>query len=253
MTSQISYEPNQTAAESAREYDEIKMKILTKQIPQFALKAGGVVEADNWYKTKRGSLVKVTYLEEDGSVTVLSHFTGNGVLVPPEQVYLFTPAEDPGSPCGTMIVDSSDDGKSSNSDVSKYAHNYIKYPHIVPDSIYRVKSTGAAQQHPMMAKINTALQYSKGNEKVAAESVGLSLKEMRKIINKYSGKMIAKGQVRCLIKCQEPDCTNERDIKIQDVFQVKKCLECKNKKRKKNLDKFLKNKDKDTKKKTKKK
>jgi hypothetical protein len=95
-----------------------------------------------------------------------------------------------------------------------YFELYKKYPHIIPDSVYFVKATG-----------------QKGATEVAVKIEGkMRLKKVK------SG---VKGATRCKIRCQTPGCKNTRDIKVQDAFQVKTCMECKNKKKQENLKEFI--------------
>lgn len=161
-----------------------------------------------WYETKRKCLILLKSRKDDGCVDVISHQTGNTITVPPSQIIHFTPSSDPGTPCGTIITGAEDTNNGSMLDKVN-VDLYSKYPHIVQGSIYKVQNISGTDGTPAWER-------------------------------KMKGKKInIKGQVRCKITCQEPDCTNERDIKVQDAFQVKKCEECKNKKRKKNLKKFL--------------
>ena len=101
-------------------------------------------------------------------------------------------------------------------------------------------------------KLTTALAEEKNREQTEARTVSEVFNEgsMTKhdhIYQKYPH-VIAdsiyktntddKKQIRCKITCKT--CGNERDIKIQDAFQVKLCLDCKGKKKKKETAKFLK-------------
>lgn len=171
---------------------------------------GTKAEPGRWYNSKRGSLCLLEELMEDGSAKARSHFTGNLVEVPPNQLLYFTHAEDPGTPCGTMLVQNGENGVNGNSEeIARYSDVYTKYPHVIPGSVYKVQNIGTKESMPQWER-------------------------------KRKGKKVEiKGQVRCKIQCQEPGCSNERDIKVQDAFQVKKCEACRDKKKKKNLKKFL--------------
>lgn len=161
-----------------------------------------------WYKSKRGYSILLWELLEDGSVIAQSHTTGNKVTVPPDQVLYFTLDEDPGTPCGTIMVGGESEGETPE-EIAKHDSVYAKYPHIIPGSVYKVQNVGVKDNTPQWER-------------------------------KRKGKKTQiKGQVRCKIRCQEPGCDNERDIKVQDAFQVKKCEACRDKKKKKNLEKFL--------------
>jgi hypothetical protein len=166
-----------------------------------------------WYYTKRGHLCRVEKIDNRGHVFVTSHYTGSLVELYPEsgQIENFTPAPEPDTLPGTAITmsgSSEDNGK-----CGQYDKLYEKYPHIVHGSIYKVQKTNALVK-----------------EKLVKEDGRHKLKKK---------KNDARGETRCVIKCQTPGCKNTRDIKVQDAFQVKLCEDCKKKKRKKNLKKFL--------------
>lgn len=168
---------------------------------------GSKVMVGAWYKSRAGHPVLIDSLCEDGSVKIISHSTGNILEIPPYQVIHFTLSSDPGTPCGVVIVEND-----VELDVKQNSVNtdlYVKYPHIVAGSIYKMQNMTSSSTIPAWER-------------------------------KRSGKKInIKGQVRCKIICQKPGCSNERDIKVQDAFQVKVCDECRKRKRKKNLNEFL--------------
>lgn len=190
--------------ESLMSYEEAKRKIEAKEVPEFSISDSSIAKVGSWYLSKRGSLARIDELLEDGEVLVTSHVTGNKIKVPPEQLLFFKPADEPDTEPGTLLLENSDSDIVPNT-TNKYSDMYTKYPHVIDGSIYRVKN--------------------------------ISNKEKKFVRGK---KTKIKGQVRCKIECIL--CGNERDIKVQDAFQVKYCLDCKNKKKRKNLDKFLKNK-----------
>jgi len=164
-----------------------------------------------WYTTKRGHLCRVEKIDADGSVWVTSHYTGSLLRIWPNsnQLECFTRAEDPGTQPGTALV--------SNSDINGNGEHdwiYEKYPHVIPDSIYKVKDTSSSKED---------MEFKKVDGKIRAKTV----------------KKTKKAATRCRIRCTNEGCKNERDIKVQDAFQVKVCDECKAKKRRKNLDKLL--------------
>lgn len=84
-----------------------------------------------------------------------------------------------------------------------YTKTYEKYPHIIKGSIYCMKDVGAEIKDLMIRK----------------------------------QKVTIKGSTRCKILCA---CGKERDIKVQDAFQVNQCEDCRGKKRKIKLQKMLK-------------
>lgn len=183
------------------------------------------LEVGEWYKSKRGYVVFVEDINRKPKskdtkeyAHVRVHTTGNILYLSEEQVSWFSKTEDPGTPCGTALLQHTESeltsisGKSST--ISKYDHIYTKYAHVVNGSVYRI-------QNVAQDKTPTWEHKRKGK------------------------KLNIKGQVRCKIECQ--NCGQERDIKVQDAFQVKLCLDCKGKKRKKNLKKFLDKKSKETK------
>jgi len=170
-----------------------------------------IVEGE-WYKSLRGHLFVVSFVKPDGNVVGVGHMSGNTITIPPEQVAKFTKAEDPGTACGTMV--SNESANNAVARVSKNDNLYAKYPHIIPGTIYQVQN--------------------------------VSSEKLPEWERKRQGKKLEiKGQTRCKIKCI--DCGEERDIKIQDAFQVKTCLNCRSAKRKKQLTSFLKNKEKEAK------
>ena len=189
-----------------RSEDLVICDIIRMQNRHWEISDGTKAELDKWYLSKRGSLIIVDELIKDGSIKARSHFTGNLIEIPPNQVLYFTPGEDPGTPCGTMLVQGNGDSGINNNvkEITKHNNVYSRYPHVVPDSIYKVKNITSKKEE----------LFVRGKKKT-----------------------IIKGQVRCKILCEI--CKAERDIKVQDAFQVKLCLECKNNKRKKNLKKFL--------------
>ena len=81
----------------------------------------------------------------------------------------------------------------SPKDIKKETNTYEKYPHIIPGSIYKVKNSSPDK---------------KGSFKL---------------------KTSVRGATRCKIRCKE--CGAARDIKVQDAFQVKFCVDCKKKQR----------------------
>lgn len=187
----------------------ILRELILSQNRHWEISDGTKAEPGRWYKSKRGCIILVDEIRENGDVIAISHVTGNKIAVPPEQVIYFTPTEDPGTPCGTIMVTGEDASGSTSSNGAGYSDLYSKYPHVVPGSIYKVQNVSGTDGIPTWER-------------------------------KRKGKKISiKGQVRCKIICQEPDCKNERDIKVQDAFQVKKCEACRDKKKKKNLKKFL--------------
>lgn len=187
-------------------------ELILSQNRHWEIADGTKAEPGRWYRSKRKCLVLLDELKDDGSVVGISHVTGNKVSVPPEQVIYFTPDEDPGTPCGTILVTGEDAENATSTNGgggSSHFEMYDKYSHIIPGSIYKVQNVSGTDGIPAWER-------------------------------KRKGKKISiKGQVRCKIRCQEPGCNNERDIKVQDAFQVKKCEACRDKKKKKNLEKFL--------------
>jgi hypothetical protein len=178
-----------------------------------------ILEVGKWYNTKRNFLCVVDMIKQDGSVTVRSHLTGNYIDITKEQVEFFTEAEEPNTEPGVALM--GEESKKSN-ESGEYDHLYKKYPNIVKGSIYKVQSIASNANH------TEELHYVNVNGKKRAK-----IKKQKKT---------AKGATRCLITCQVDGCNNTRDIKIQDAFQVKTCDDCKNKKKKANLKKFLKRK-----------
>ncbi len=229
---------NVSATEDLRLTNEALLKLATKQVPFWSISDGSLVEIEKWYKSKRGHLCMVTELAENGNIFVTSHFSGNTVKVYAEHVLFFIPAEEPNTEPGTILMDS-DDSQRTAEIISKYNHYYTKYPSVIPDSIYKVTNVSNKDMETKEEReTDAAMKKARGNRIRAAESLGITEKQIVKRLS-ADKKAPIKGQIRCKIQCQENNCNNERDIKIQDAFQVKKCLDCKNKKRKKNLKKFL--------------
>jgi len=178
---------------------------------------GSKLEVGSWYKSKRGFILKIVDIapkqhnkfDKREYAHSISHGTGNIVFVDEEQVSWFTLTEDPGTPCGTMLVGdqkTDEHTPAKKQELIKYDDIYSKYPHVVPGSIYKV-------QNISQEKAPSWERKRKGQ------------------------KLSIKGQVRCKIICGK--CKGERDIKVQDAFQVKLCLDCRGKKRKTELNKFL--------------
>jgi len=186
------------------------------------------VEQGQWYNSKRGHLCHVESVNQDGSIVAISHYTGHSIDIPKEQVEFFSEAKAPETACGVAMIDGASDVDTATS--AKHNSMYEKYPHIVPGSIYKMKDN---------IKSKEDMEFKKIDGKMRA-----------KTIKKDKTKAAA---TRCVVRCTMEGCTNTRDVKVQDVFQVKACEDCKNKKRKKNLDRMLEKKGKVTKKKTKKK
>lgn len=184
-------------------------EMIVQQGRHWEISDGTKAELGKWYRSKRGHLVLLEELVEDGSIIARSHFTGNPVKVPANQVLYFTPAEDPGTPCGIIMMENKEDEDNSPKEIIKYNNIYNKYPHIIIGSVYRMQNISTKDNTPQWER-------------------------------KRKGKKLQiKGQVRCKIRCQEPGCNNERDIKVQDAFQVRKCESCRDKKKTRNLKKFL--------------
>jgi len=173
-------------------------KATAQEAPKWIISTGDKIEIGKWYATKRGFIVQIDDLYEDGQAKVISHRTGNPIVVSVHEISEFTPAENPGTPCGTVI---DKDGNEKSRLDSSYGGLYAKYPHIVEGSIYRVQNTNSGVKQKIDLK-------------------------------RRARKTTVKGQVRCKIWCQEPECKNQRDIKVQDAFQVKKCDSCKKKTKK---------------------
>lgn len=179
-----------------------------------------MLQIGEWYKSKRGHLCLIERMKKnrygDEVVVATSHSTGNLIEIGIDSGQLehfVGPVPAPDTLPGTAIFGSGET-KENGEVLGKYTHIYTKYPHVIPDSIYKVKNVG--------------------NKKEDEEIVWVNGKPRAK-----KQKMSIKGAVRCEIQCQIPGCKNTRDIKIQDCFQVKFCVECKGTKRKKELKKFL--------------
>ena len=165
-----------------------------------------------WYHTKRGHLCRVEKIDADGGVWVTSHYTGNLLNIWPNsgQLEQFLAAPEPDTAPGTaMVTVGSENGGSIEHDWI-----YEKYPHVIPGSVYKVKDN---------VKSKDEMEFKKVDGKIRAKTK----------------KKVQKAATRCKIACTTEGCNNERDIKVQDAFQVKVCIECKSKKRRKNLDKLL--------------
>ncbi|MCK5614244.1 hypothetical protein KAR91_70920 [Candidatus Pacearchaeota archaeon] len=160
-----------------------------------------------WYLSKRNHIAQAIELLESGGIMVLVHTTGNKVEVWPEQIQHFRKTKEPNTPAGTFMLECDENETVNNTKEiqiqDQYSHVYRKYSRVIHGSVYKVKNVTNRRNEPFVRGKKTTI----------------------------------KGQVRCKINCEI--CGSERDIKVQDAFQVKLCLECKNKKRKKNLKKFL--------------
>jgi hypothetical protein len=179
---------------------EIRENIISKQL-KWITSEGLTVTPEAWYLTKRNYIILVKTLLDNGSIAAISHKTGNKVIIQPEEIIYLKSTTDPGIPCGTFIATIKSNVRGNINKINKInasdSKAYSKYPHIINGSIYRVENTNSG----------TKIQ-----------------KWERKLNNQ---KVVIKGQVRCRIKCQRPGCVNERDIKIQDAFQVRFCADCK--------------------------
>lgn len=166
---------------------------------------GNKVEVGSWYKSRKGYVVKVIDIDihprfkkdKRKYVHARSHETGNVVYLEEEQVSWFVPTEEPKIPEGTQIIpiEHLERKHATKAQVVKQKNEslYDKYPHIIPGSIYQVENV-----------------YGDTDPKWKKKREGKSLE--------------SKGATRCKIKC---DCGGERDIKVQDAFQVRKCSTCK--------------------------
>ena len=162
-----------------------------------------MVEVGQWYNSKRGHLCRVEMLHPDGSITVTSHYTGNKVKIWPEDLKFFHETQEPKIPIGTALQIIEQEQK------DEYFEIYTRYPHIIPDSIYKVQ-------------VNI-----RGPRETTFKSDGKT--RVKKIKSSH------KGATRCKIKCQTKKCKGIRDIKVQDAFQVNTCEECSIKRRKEKL------------------
>jgi hypothetical protein len=102
-----------------------------------------LLEVGKWYKTKRDQLCKVDTLKQDGWAIVQSHFSGNFMPIPPEQISFFVEAEAPDTAPGTAIAPKEEITKV---EIEKHESLYDKYPNIIPDSIYKIHTTAKAPQ-----------------------------------------------------------------------------------------------------------
>jgi len=162
-----------------------------------------------WYKSKRGHLFLVDTVHSDGTIMVTSHYTGNAFKLNSDQLpFVKGPVNPPKTAPGTAITENIE-----NQDINGFSHIYDKYPHVVPGSVYKVKNTSASDKEEFI-KIKGKLRVKKDKSNI-------------------------KGATRCKIYCQETGCSNTRDIKVQDAWQVTRCLECNKQKRKAGLKKFL--------------
>jgi len=177
-----------------------------------------------WYHTKRGHLCRIEKIDTDSTVWVTNHYTGNLVNIWPDsdQLEHFVAAPEPDTMAGTAMVTVGGE----NGGPSEHDWIYEKYPHVIPGSVYKVKDN---------VKSKEEMEFKKVDGKIRAKTK----------------KKVQKAATRCKIACTTEGCDNERDIKVQDAFQVKVCEECKSKKRRKNLDKLLEKKGKGKKKKKK--
>ena len=167
-----------------------------------------------WYRSKRGHLFLVENIESNNSIIVTSHYTGNLFKLNNNQLpFVVGPVQAPKTPLGTAITTQPNE---QQDDENGFNHIYNKYAHVILDSVYKVKNTGGADKKDFI-KIEGKLRSKK---------------------RKFS----VRGATRCKIACQTEGCNNTRDIKVQDAFQVKLWSDCKNKKRKSNLNKFIKGK-----------
>ena len=168
-----------------------------------------LINIGSWYKSKRGHLCRAELLHQDGSVTVISHFTGNKILLDPEQVSHLRETDQPDTPIGSPMLGTNTKTMDDHTEV------YAKYRHIVPDSIYKSQSTHKVVEEKFEADGKLRVKTTKSGEV---------------------------GATRCKIKCQTPKCKNTRDIKVQDAWVTKYCEVCMKIRRKESLKKFLKNK-----------
>jgi hypothetical protein len=143
------------------------------------------------------------------SIVVTAHYSGSQLTIPKSQAEFFKNAPSPKTKPGSAVCEHTLD------DEENFEEMYDKYPNIVRGSIYRVKSNVKAPSEKIV-KIEGKIRIKTGK--------------------------IASGATRCIVTCQSKGCKNQRDIKVQDAFQVKYCEECKRRIRKENLKEFLKKK-----------
>ena len=62
-----------------------------------------MIEIGKWYRTQRGYLCRAELLHQDGSVTVISHYTGNAVCIDANKVPFLTETDSPETPPGTAM------------------------------------------------------------------------------------------------------------------------------------------------------
>jgi hypothetical protein len=165
------------------------------------------IKVGHWYLSKKGALCRVDEIPEEGEITVTAHYSGSRIKIPHAQAEFFTETSAPDIGPGMARMSSIPKKK-----VENYEALYDKYPHIVKESIYIVKSMVTPTEQ--LVKIDGKARLKKNK--------------------------VAKGSTRCKIKCQTHGCKGTRDIKVQDAFQVKFCDKCKSAKKKDNLEKFLK-------------
>ena len=168
-----------------------------------------MLEVGHWYNSKNGYLCRAEMLHQDGSITVTSHYTGNKIKVDVDQAKHLKETDEPSVPPGTALKIIKDEDKK----IDKSFHLYQKYPHIVPDSIYKVRTT------------------NKPVKEIAFKEEG---KIRIKSVKHSSGNV-----TRCVIQCQTKKCKNTRDIKVQDAWAVTTCEECTKRRRKEKLKEFL--------------
>lgn len=169
-----------------------------------------MVELKQWYKTRRGSICRVELLHPNGCATVTSHYTGNKVKVYPDEIEYFVKVDEPDTPPGTALRIIKDE----NENQDEYFGLYKQYRHLIPGSIYKVN-----------------MVFNRGDKH-----------EVFKVDGKIRVKCVKakiKGSTRCKIQCQARGCHNTRDIKVQDLFQVTMCEDCKKKERRRKLKEFL--------------
>ena len=148
-----------------------------------------------WYYSKRKHLCRIEKISSN-VVEVTSHYTGHLCSIPLEDTKYLEKAPEPDTAPGTAIMETVEE------DVKQYNSIYEKYPHVVEGSIYKVKNNIGNKDTEQTFKAEGKLRV-----KIKKGSV--------------------KGATRCKINCVA--CGTERDIKIQDAFQVRFCLECKKK------------------------
>jgi len=165
------------------------------------------LKVGHWYLSKKGYLCRIDEIPEVGDISVTAHYSGTRIKVPIEQAKFFTQTSTPDIRPGMARMTNIPKKK-----VENYESLYEKYPHLVRDSIYIVKSMVTPTEQ--LVKIDGKARLKKNR--------------------------VEKGATRCQIRCQTHGCRNTRDIKVQDAFQVKFCDKCKSAKKKDSLEKFLK-------------